>query len=121
MERYDYLSAVKNDVREYIIDNEIDVFNVNEGKLHDDLWCVDSVTGNGSGSYTFSTWQAEENLCHNFDLLAEVISEFGGDFSYLEKGAEFCDVSIRCWLLSRAISEVIEEMQEECDQDCEEL
>lgn len=29
------------------------------------------VTGNGSGSYTCDAYEAEENLCHNLDLLKD--------------------------------------------------
>lgn len=81
MERYDYLEAVKEDVKNYIEENGITVNSENrdeiEEQLNDDLFCNDSVTGNGSGSYTFNTWRAEEYLCHNLDLLAEACEEFG--------------------------------------------
>lgn len=55
-ERYDYLNAVIDDVREYIAE-EIDLAEWKgnrdglEEKLNDDLWTTDSVTGNASGSY----------------------------------------------------------------------
>lgn len=115
MEKYDYLSAVKKDVREYISDNEIVVNEDNrdevEQQLNDDCFICDSVTGNGSGSYTFCTWQAEENLCHNLDLLGDALTEMGCEPNYItEKGAEACDVTIRCYLLGQAISEVLNEM-----------
>ena len=118
MEKYNYYEAVCDDVRNYIIDNEIKVNEDNreevEEQLNDDLWCNDSVTGNASGSYTFSTWQAEENLCHNLDLLCEALSEFGCGSDYLvENGAEACDVTIRCYLLGQAISHVLDEIEEE--------
>ena len=54
MERYDYLEAMKNDIREYLEDNYTaeelaealeDVAEF-ETALYDDLWIVDSVTGN---------------------------------------------------------------------------
>lgn len=54
----------------------------------------------------------EEYLCHNWDLLNEAASEFGenaGD--WIKKGAEFCDVSIRCYLLSQAISNILNELE----------
>lgn len=82
-------------------------------ELNDTLFVNDNVTGNASGSYTFSAWQAEENLCHNFELLTEALTEFGYDLSSLEKGAEACDVTIRCYLLGQAISEVLDEVEEE--------
>lgn len=59
-EKYNYLEAVTADVLNYIDENNITVTSENRDKieqqLNDDLWTVDSVTGNASGSYTFSTW-----------------------------------------------------------------
>jgi hypothetical protein len=79
--------------------------------LNDDLFCDDSVTGNASGSYTLCNWQAEENLCHNWGLLAEAMEEFGcSDKNVIEEGAEWADVTIRCYLLPQAISAVIDEI-----------
>lgn len=119
MKTYNYLEAVTDDVREYI-NNEIDRadwIDERDGleeKLNDDLWVNDSVTGNASGSYTFSEWDAEENLCHNMELLEEACSEFGNDIGELVKrGAETCDVTIRCYLLGQAIADVLEKMEED--------
>lgn len=116
--KYNYLSAVKEDVKNYIEENEIKVYSSNrediELQLNEDLWIEDSVTGNASGSYTFNRWQAEENLCHNMNLLEEALAEFGGDFGKaVERGAEYCDVTIRCYLLAQAIAEVLDEVEEE--------
>lgn len=114
---YNYYEAVKEDVKEYI-NNEIDLNEWNEDregleeKLNNDLWTEDSVTGNGSGSYTFSRWQAEENLSHNLDLLAEALEEFGENESYLfKRGAEWADVTIRCYLLGSTIAEVLNKLE----------
>lgn len=116
MERYDYLEAVREDVKSYIEENGIKVTSENreelEEQLNDDLFCNDSVTGNGSGSYTFNTWTAEEYLCHNLDLLAEACEEFGSSMDILKDGAEACDVTIRCYLLGQAIAEVLDELEE---------
>ena len=117
MERYDYKEAVKDDVRDYI-KYDIDLTDYEdreelEQDLNDRLFCNDSVTGNASGSYTFSTWKAEEYLCHNLDLLGEAVEEFGGATDVLKNGAEACDVTIRCYLLPEAISEVLDELEEE--------
>lgn len=117
MERYDYLEAIKGDVLNYINENNIVVTSENrdevERDLNDTLFTCDSVTGNASGSYTFDTWTAEEYLYHNWDLLGEALTEFGCDMSYLERGAEACDVTIRCYLLGQAISKALDEIEEE--------
>lgn len=121
---YNYHEQVKSDVMEYITDNytteeikeHLENRNEWEQELNDDMWTADSVTGNGSGSYTFNTYQAEENLCHNMDLLEEALSEFGCDISYLQKGAEACDVTIRCYLLNVSIYEVLNELEEDMEE-----
>ena len=115
---YNYLEAVCDDVRTYINDNinlsDYEDKNALEEYLNDTLWVEDSVTGNASGSYTFSTYEAEENLCHNMDLLEECAEEFGEDIgAYVSRGAEYCDVSIRCYLLGQAIAEVLEELDDD--------
>ena len=115
---YDYNDAIRDDVREYINDNIdfsdwIDDRDGLEEQLNDDLWIEDSVTGNGSGSYWFSTVKAAEALMYNLDLLAEAVDEFGGDTDVLKDGVEACDVTIRCYLLPGAISDVLDELEEE--------
>lgn len=115
MKNYNYMEAVTSDVKDYIEENDIQITEENrdeiEDLLRDDLWTVDSVTGNGSGSYTFNAWEAEENLCHNLDLLGEALREFGCGPEYImENGAEACDVTIRCYLLPQAIAAAIDEI-----------
>lgn len=107
--KYDYFETMKEDIREYLKNTDERDFDV----LYDDMFVDDSITGNASGSYTFSTWQAEENLTHNLDLLKKALEEFGGNYGEaLEKGSEYCDVTIRCYLLGQALQEVLEEIEE---------
>lgn len=124
MEKYDYLSAVKSDVREYIENNVNfhDYSDLDEMKedLNEKLFVEDSVTGNASGSYTFNTWKAEEYLCHNLDLLAEANEEFSGSLDILSDGAEMCDVTIRCYLLGQAIENVAPDMWQDWEDSQEE-
>lgn len=125
MTNYNYLEAVTSDVLDYIKEEiNLDEWKGNreglEKKLNDELWTVDSVTGNASGSYTFNTWEAEENLAHNWDLLAEALDEFGQDGTdVLRQGAEAMDVTIRCYLLGQAIAEALDELEEELAEDDE--
>lgn len=115
MEKYNYFEAVKEDVKQYIEDYEVKVTSSNreelQESLYDEMFISDSVTGNASGSYTFNTWQAEENLCHNLDLLKEAFSEFGEPSFDVLESAESCDVTIRCYLLSSALAEVLDELE----------
>ena len=124
MEKYDYLSAVESDVREYIENNVNfhDYSDLDEMKedLNEKLFVEDSVTGNASGSYTFNAWKAEEYLCHNLDLLAEANEEFGGNSDILSDGAEMCDVTIRCYLLGKAIENVAPDMWQDWEDSQEE-
>lgn len=114
--RYNYDEAVKNDVEEWIENNEsvipFDDFEDSEDMkewLNDRLWDEDSVTGNGSGSYWHNAYEAEEALCHNWDLLNDALEEYGMSENIVEKGAEWCDTIIRCYLLPEIISEVVDE------------
>ena len=120
MTNYNYLENIKADVKEYI-NNEINLKDFSdreelEEKLNEDLWICDSVTGNASGSYYCNSWKAEEALAHNWDLLAEAMKEFCCEVDLLEKGAEWADVTIRCYLLGQAIGEVLDEMEEELEE-----
>lgn len=118
---YDYKEAVKNDVLDYI-KNEVDFNDFEDLEelrefLNDELFTNDSVTGNASGSYTFSTYEAEENICHNLELLGEALEAFGSSPAYLmENGAEAADVTIRCYLLGECIAEALEEIEEEFEE-----
>lgn len=81
----------------------LDIFLNNGG------WNSDSVTGNPSGSYTFSTWEAENNIAHNLNTLVEACDKFGQDIGEaIRRGAEYCDVTIRCYLLGEAVALTIE-------------
>lgn len=112
---YDYLEAVKEDVKNYI-DENVALADYNDKDelsqyLEDNLWAENSVTGNAAGSYTFSRYEAEENLCHNWDILEEIADDWGSDtLDFFNP--EALDVMIRCYFLNDAISEVLDEMED---------
>lgn len=117
MKKYDYREAVKADIREWLQENrgmdELKADLCADGwntfrTLYDELFCEDSITGNASGSYTFDRWTAEENLCHNFDLLDDA-QRFYNNRPDL-RSPEACDVTIRCYLLNVCLYEVLEEI-----------
>ena len=116
---YNYLEAIKNDINDYITENiNLDDFESRselEEKLNDDLWIEDSVTGNASGSYTFNSFKAKENLEGNMDLVRDMASDFGLDGAtiaekFMNEEYEYFDVSIRCYLLGQAIAEVLDDL-----------
>lgn len=127
MKKYDYMDSLKSSINDYL-ENEVDDYMERleddrddfEMDLFDDLWTVDSVTGNGSGSYTFNSQKAKENVVGNMDLVIEMASMF--DINNEELGKRFMnedwewfDVSIRCYLLGQAISEVLDELENNID------
>ena len=123
--KYNYIEEMRDDIHGYICDNYThgalrEKLHDREAffeELYDDLWVEDSVTGNASGSYTFNTYRAEEYIAHNLDLLREAFDEFCDDYSAaLAKGAEYCDVVIRCYLLDRAITIVLNDLESEYEE-----
>lgn len=122
---YDYREAMTEDVKQWITD-EVNFSRLNRGgleqQLNDDLWTADSVTGNGSGSYTFNSVQASLYVLDNMDLLQKAINEFATDPAtvgdkFISEDWEWFDVTIRCYLLRSVISDVLDEMEENGDFD----
>lgn len=117
---YNYLESIKEDVMEYVR-NEMNVYDYDdrdelEQTLNDDLFTNDSVTGNASGSYTFNREQAKEYVTDNMDECIEALKEFCVDSEtiaekLLSEDWEYFDVTIRCYLLGQAISEVLDELE----------
>jgi hypothetical protein len=109
MANYNYMEAMKDDILDYCSDNSIDLETYDLDALHDELWTVDSVTGNASGSYTFNRWTARDYVLSNMDLLGEAVTEFGIEGQVWDKihkeDWEYLDVTIRCYLLYQAINE----------------
>lgn len=122
MMKYDYMEAMKSDIMDYIR-NDVNTSEFSsreelEEHLNDDLWAVDSVTGNGSGSYTFNRSEAEEYVNDNNDLLREALQEFCVEADtiaekFLDADYEYFDVTIRCYLLGQVISEALDDMEDE--------
>lgn len=109
---YNYLENIKEDILTNYEKENLKKISIEE--LDELMWTDDNITGNASGSYTFNTYKAEEYLTHNLDLLKEALEMFGyTNIDILEKGAEWCDVTIRCYLLNQAIAEIKEELENE--------
>ena len=120
-----YNDEVKADVIEWIneninyIDDDVkaDKDALSE-YLNDNLWTADSVTGNGSGSYTFNRMEAKEKVFADIETVKEALDEFetpAGTIAekFLDEDWEYFDVTARCYVLGSAIYEVLEDMEEE--------
>lgn len=121
---YDYYSAIKRDIHNYISKNytpeEIKSVLMKNDKdyivkeLTDILWWEDEVTRKSSGTYfgVDNETDAEQALVGNLDLLYQALSEFQ-NFEVMEEGAAGCDVLIRLYLLKDCIGEVWTEILEQ--------
>ena len=108
----DYREELKNDLLSFAEESKGYVNDLEQ--FRDNAFVEDTVTGNGSGSYTFNSKQAEENikdLIFDEELL-RMFKDFGYDHVPFEKGPEYIDVSIRCFLVDEVINENEEEIKE---------
>lgn len=122
---YNYIETMKQDVRQYMEDNE-SYLNYTDredlaDQLNDQCWIADSVTGNASGSYTFNRAEAREHVLDNIGLLKDAYDEFGQREQFTEdffnEDFERMDVTIRCFLLGQVIADVLEEDYQEPEED----
>lgn len=127
-----YFEQVKADVEQYMEDNEY-YFNMADYRdaddfqdsIYDAMWTADSVTGNGSGSYTFNSEEAKENVLADTDTVREALIEFcetaeSVASAFLDGKWEFLDVTARCYVLGLAVGEWIDENREEIEKAIEE-
>lgn len=106
----DYLVEVESDALDFL-DENIEYYDDFDDAF-DAMFCSDSVTGNGSGSYTFNSYKAQQNVKDAiFDENIVTLLDWNGIniFDTLrDSGAETLDVIIRCYVLSDIYS-IIEE------------
>jgi hypothetical protein len=114
---YDYKEQVLDDVRTYFEENKSSYEGLDKDQLqeqlNDDCFISDSVTGNASGSYFCNAAQADECLCGNRDLLCDALDAFGGDYKQALQSSEYCDVTIRCYLVGECVSEFVDELDDD--------
>lgn len=118
MDNYDYLEAVKSDVRAwlpyYLSDyprGEDETREEYAARLEEAMFDDDAITGNASGSYTINAAEAKKCVLRGIEQVQEACREF--DISLGEKVEagewEALDVIARCYYLSQAIAEVVTE------------
>ena len=112
----DYIDAVTEDARQviewgrydYLIEGAEDA-NETTDMLMDELWIDDSVTGNGSGSYTMCAATAAEyagEVLFDEDFIAECNDACIDLGRLLADGPEAVDVTARCLALGFAYDEI---------------
>lgn len=118
---YNYKEQVRADVKEWIEDNKEQIEGLDRHEayevIYDSCWVDDSVTGNASGSYTFSRYEARQNFFNDEDSEEYIDQMIEDGFTCRESVGravqesqwELLDVSIRCWLLCDAVSDVLDE------------
>lgn len=108
----EYKEQIKQDLLDYAEENKGYCNDLE--KFRDWAWTADSVTGNGSGSYFCNAYKAKEaigELIWSEELL-DMFKEFGYEQVPMEKGPEYIDVSIRCFLLDECFNEIEQEIKE---------
>ena len=142
MLEYDYKEAVKEDVKDYLTENQsciedfaekIDYAKINlngdceyffedlgdlKNELEDKLFIDDGVTGNASGSYTFNSNEAKEYVFSSgMEILKDAVNECYLSASsfvdyFTSENWEALDVICRCYVLYSAIDEAVDEWAE---------
>ena len=127
MQKYNYLEAVKDDVETWLVDNSSQFEEIKDNNkidgvtdwdgvkddLNETLWNDDSITGNGSGSYTFNREKARDYVFNDgLQYLEDLVDEGWLTYESIGKDVtnynfESLDVALRCYFLSQAIEEVI--------------
>lgn len=126
MEKYDYNEAVTECIEEVIKDKYPTpallleaAQNVN---FFTDLKCEilvsESVTGLRSNSFTCDAYRAEENICHNWGLIVEMIDnlffESGDPYRWVvNKGPDIIDSLIRTYLAGKLLPGVVNNLIKE--------
>lgn len=113
---YNYKEQLRKDVKEILlIDGCYDEYKSNMENISDVIeliFCDDSITGNGSGSYTFSRYEARKNVLENLDEIIEACRNYGySDKDLLnnmyDDNYEAVDVIYRCYLLDNGVCDDI--------------
>ena len=111
MDFNDYIEETRTNARAAIVELLTYDHNMDHDDIYDSLFTDDSVTGNGSGSFTFNTYKAQENVADLIwdDDFIDVLHEYGYESVPVEQGPEALDVIARCLALSYVdIDELIE-------------
>ena len=121
-----YIESVRECVSDYIQENytseeiseKMQDREAFAEELNDNCWIADEVTGNASGSFTFSRSEAKENVLSDIDTIREALQEFCVEAdtiakTFLDEDWEYFDVTARCYVLGQAIEEALDSIETE--------
>lgn len=117
MEKYNYKKALKEDILNYIKDNDVLDYEYNSAHelheiLNDELW-GSAIVGN-DGDYYASAEKCEEYLAGNLRLAIEAITDLGADFNNIphdeDEVVRYLDCMIRLYLLWDCIWDALKEL-----------
>ncbi|WP_251573993.1 hypothetical protein [Limosilactobacillus agrestimuris] len=113
---YNYLDEETKDVVSYIKGN-LDLSTLIKLSNHDRdalissitelLDAEDSITGNGSGSYSCNELKAERCLYGNWKLIQEAITTICPDSNVTDCSPEQLDVLVRVYVLEKAVDKAL--------------
>lgn len=122
MEKYDYRKALKEDILNYIEDNDVLEYEYDSAHdlheiLNDELW-GSSIVGN-DGDYYDSAEKCEEYLAGNLRLAIESVIDLGADFNNIpldeKETVQYLDCMIRLHLLWECIWNALRDLGYEED------
>lgn len=117
---YDYRRAITNDIKEYINDNQMfpepdETYDDYIERLDDELWVVDTITGNG-GFYYGTEEECAGYIGYGITEFVNAQEEYGWEWSdtmreqFQQAPARFIDCMIRTTLLAECIEKAVEEL-----------
>lgn len=115
MNKYSYEDALYRDIDEYVRDNDINPYTINEDALVDMLWDENDVTGNLYGYCNEN--EAEEYLAYNLYLAIEATEYFDGwraledHYERRDNTLVYLDTTIRCYLLPTVVARYLEDVR----------
>ena len=112
MAKYDYMVALREDIKEALFGYEKDWRTMSFDEMRDNLFYDDYVTGAATGSYTMSRETAKNYVMDNLELCDEAFKYYDDISSaweyFVNEDFERMDMTIRCYLLPFALEEVLQ-------------
>lgn len=109
---YNYHNAIVEDIIDYLMENDMEIDELDEDDLYDDVFAIDSITGNG-GDFYDSEDNCAEYVSGNLKLALEAAREFDVNIKNIpeDKPARYIDSLIRCYLLGGCVHDAVKDFK----------